>query len=80
MKIISNVSNTLVRTTRATVKVVENYFLSLDSLSKRRKLADIMLAYDILNNFIECPQLLFEIGFRISIIQKYMKLRTIRSF
>ena len=47
LKRIAYVSN--IHITRDTVNVVEN-FLSLDSLSVRPKLADIMLVYDILNN------------------------------
>jgi hypothetical protein len=31
----------------------------------RRKLTDIMLVYDILNNFIDFHELLYEIGFHI---------------
>lgn len=50
--------------TRETVNIVEN-FLGLDSLSTRRKLFDIMLVYNILNNLNNRLELLSELGFRI---------------
>lgn len=36
--------------------------LRLDSLSTRHKLTDVMFIYNILNNLIECFELLLEIG------------------
>lgn len=50
--------------TRETVNIVEN-FLSLDSLSTKLKLVDVIFIYDILNNIIDCAVLLSEISFRI---------------
>jgi len=47
------------------VNVVEN-FSSLDSLSTRHKLPSIILGNDILNNLIDCTELLSEISFRKS--------------
>ncbi|KAF0682225.1 Uncharacterized protein FWK35_00037378, partial [Aphis craccivora] len=62
LKRISYITN--IHITRDTVNTIENY-LSLDSLNIRRQIADIMLVYDILNNLIDCPDLLSEIGFRV---------------
>jgi len=62
LKRISYITN--IHTTRDTVNIIEN-FLSLDSLNIRCQIADIMLVYDILNNLIDCPDLLSKIGFRV---------------
>jgi len=54
-----------IQITRDAGIVVEN-FLSLDLLITRRKLTDIMLVYDILNNLINFSELSTEISFLIS--------------
>jgi len=44
--------------------------IGLESLSIRRDLMDIMFVYyDILNNYINCPEILNLIGFRIPIVE-----------
>jgi hypothetical protein len=39
--------------------------ISLDSLSLRRKLADVLFIYDLLNGNIDCPYLLEKLGIRV---------------
>lgn len=63
-----------------TVNVVEN-ISSLDSLSTRYKLSSIMLVNYILNNLIDCTELLSEIGHRKSCRNtKHKEIRSTRSF
>jgi hypothetical protein len=65
MKILKRISYiTNIPITRNTVYIIEK-FLSLDSLNVRRQIADTMLLYDILNNLIDCPDILSEIGFHV---------------
>jgi hypothetical protein len=62
LKRISYLSN--IPLSRDSLYLTQDY-ISLVSLSLRRKLTDIMFVYDLINYNIVCPELLSEISFRI---------------